>query len=55
MARTPKDYTGFYFRINDELLEWLRNYSKRKNKSMGRIIKEHLETIRQQDGEAKDK
>ena len=49
MAKPPNDYTGFYFRISDDLLEWLRDYSKRINKSMGTIIKEYLEAIRQQD------
>ena len=49
MAKNPNDYARFYFRINDDLLNWLREYSKRTNKSMGGIIKESLENIRKQD------
>ena len=54
MAKNPNDYTRFYFRINDDLLDWLREYSKRKNKSMSRIIKENLETIRKQDKQCEE-
>ena len=49
MAKNPNDYTAFYFRISDDLLEWLREYSKRQKKAMGAIIKESLENIRKQD------
>jgi len=49
MAKNPNDYTGFYFRISDDLLEWLREYSNRKKKSMGTIIKEHLVKLREEE------
>lgn len=53
MRKRPNDYPKTSVRINNALLEWLKDYSKRTNKSMGSIIKEGLEIIRKQDEQRK--
>jgi len=43
----------FRMRLKEDLYDWLRDYSKRRDQPMSSIIKEHLETLRRKDELAK--
>ena len=48
MKKQTSDYPKFTFRIDKDLWNWLRDYARRRNKSMSAIIKEHLTKLREE-------
>ena len=45
----PVKHTTFKFQLEVDLMEWFRSYSKRTNRSMAVIIKEHLQSLKHED------
>jgi len=45
-------HTTFKFRLRVELMEWLKDYSKRTEKPMAKIIKEPLEALQRKETKA---
>ena len=44
-----KKYPMFRLRMNQELYDWLRDYSQRVDKSMSAIIKDYLGELKRKD------
>ena len=49
MTKKRRDYPKLNLRISDDMLGWLRDYSKRQGKSMSAILKEYLSELQRKD------
>ena len=49
MKKKRRDYPKLNLRISDDMLEWLKDYSKRTGRPMSVIIKDHLQQLQRRD------